>query len=449
MLSRRRRADRSDWQARKEGLPMPTLAYLGLDVSQESARVCFLLADGEEPRPRWTIPNTQPGAEALSCELARLCFLYQVDQLRIGLEATGLLWWHLACSLKDADALNPQPVETFRKNFGALPKSDHADAFLIAERIRYGRKLPSPFQLDTRYAPLQRLTRFRCHLVHNLVREKNYFLSFLFLTFSSYGQVAPFGDPFGATSCAVLEEFSTEDLAQHSLDDLATYLQDKGHGRFAEVQDVAASLQRAARDSYRLDKVLQEPLRLVLATTLASIRSLQQQLKTLDKTIAQELATIPQTLSSVPGLGPVWTAGLIAELGDIRRFDDQGAIAQYAGLTWPSAQSGEFAAEDTEMSKRGNSYLRYYLVEAANSVRTHCPEYTRYYAAKYAETPRHAHKRALVLTARKLVRLIDVLLREGRIYREPEQRASAQSATQPHNKRPSPQRRNKRLGAGR
>jgi len=436
---------------------MTTLAFVGLDVAQDSARVCFLLADGEEPRSRWTIPNTQPGAADLSAELSRLCFLYHVDQLRIGLEATGLLWWHLACALKDAEALapftpqvyalNPQLVETFRKNFGALPKSDHADAFLIAERIRYGRKLPSPFQLDTRYAPLQRLTRFRCHLVQNLVREKNYFLSFLFLSFSAYGQVAPFGDPFGATSCAVLEEFSTEELAQRSLDDLATYLQQKGHGRFADPQDLAANLQRAARDSYRLDKVLQEPLRLVLATTLASIRSLQQQLKTLDKTITQELAAIPQTLSSVPGLGPVWTAGLIAELGDIRRFDDQGAIAQYAGLTWPSAQSGEFEAEDTEMSKRGNSYLRYYLVEAANSVRTHCPEYGRYYAAKYAETPRHAHKRALVLTARKLVRLIDVLLREGRIYQLPEQRVAAAAATQPHSKRPGPQRRGKRLGA--
>jgi transposase len=436
---------------------MTTLAFVGLDVAQDSARVAFLLADGEEPRPRWTVPNTQSGAAALSAELHRLCILYHVERLRIGLEATGLLWWHLACYLKDDPALaaftpqvyalNPQLVETFRKNFGALPKSDHADAFLIAERIRYGRKLPSPFQLDTRYAPLQRLTRFRTHLVDNLVREKNYFLSFLFLSFSSYGQVAPFGDPFGATSCAVLEEFSCEEVAQQSLDDLASYVQAKGHGRFADPHDLAASLQRAARDSYRLDKVLQEPLRLVLASTLASIRSLQQQLKTLDKTIAQELAAIPQTLSSVPGLGPVWTAGLIAELGDITRFDDHGAIAQYAGLTWPSAQSGEFEAEDTEMSKRGNSYLRYYLVEAANSVRTHCPEYARYYAAKYAETPRHAHKRALVLTARKLVRLIDVLLREGRIYREPEQRASAQGATQPHSKRPSPQRRSKRLGA--
>src|SRR5215207_1855209 len=230
----------------KGGVLMTTLAYVGLDVAQDSARVCFLLADGEEPRSRWTILNTQSGADGLSTELGRLCILYHVDQLRIGLEATGLLWWHLACALKDASALapftpqiyalNPQLVETFRKNFGALPKSDHADAFLIAERIRYGRKLPSPFQLDTRYAPLQRLTRFRCHLVENLVREKNYFLSFLFLSFSSYGQVAPFGDPFGATSCAVLEEFTSEELAQLSLDALVTYLQDKGHGRFAAVQ---------------------------------------------------------------------------------------------------------------------------------------------------------------------------------------------------------------------
>jgi hypothetical protein len=47
-------------------------------------------------------------------------------------------------------------------------------------------------------------------------------LSFLFLTCSTYGQVEPFGDPFGATSCAVLEAFTSDELAQRSLDDLAT-----------------------------------------------------------------------------------------------------------------------------------------------------------------------------------------------------------------------------------
>ena len=144
--------------------------------------------------------------------------------------------------------------------------------------------------------------------------------------------------------------------------------------------------------------MLAEPLRIVLSTTMANIRSLTAQLKALDKTIAAELAAIPQTLDSVPGLGPVWSAGLIAVLGDVSCFADDDAIALFAGLTWPAHESGQFQAKETPLSQRGNRYLRYYLVEAANSVRRHCPEYADYYAAKYAQTPKHPHQRALVLT---------------------------------------------------
>jgi hypothetical protein len=161
---------------------MPTLAFVGLDVSQDDASVCFLLTDGAEPVPRWIIPNTQPEAETLAPTLSLLAQRYQIDQLRIGMEATGLLWWHVACALKDAPArcpfapriyaLNPHRIKTFRATYGALPKTDSTDAFLIAARIRFGRQLPSPFPLDARYAPIQRLTRFRCHLAQNLAREK-------------------------------------------------------------------------------------------------------------------------------------------------------------------------------------------------------------------------------------------------------------------------------------
>lgn len=248
---------------------MPTRAFVGLDISQADAHVCFLLADGSEPGPRWTTPNTHPGAETLAQSLAQLAQQHAITELRIAMEATGLLWWHLAQHLRAAPvlapyapqvyALNPHLVTTFRANYGAIPKTDRVDAFLIAERLRFGRQLPAPFQLDARYAPLQRLTRFRLHLVQNLAREKNYCLSFLFLTFSGFGQVSPFGDPFGATSSAVLEEFTTEELAQQPLEVLTAYLQEKGRGRFGDPGAVAATLQRAARDSYRLERVLQEP----------------------------------------------------------------------------------------------------------------------------------------------------------------------------------------------
>jgi transposase len=432
-------------------------AIVGLDVGTETVAVCFLLEDGSEPVGRWEIANTQPGAADLSTRLASLAQEQGITDLRIGLEATGLYWFPLACALHAASALtpyqpqiyalNPKLVHDFRRHYGALPKTDRADAFVIAERVRFGRQLPPPFFLDLRYGPLQRLTRYRVHLVQTLAREKGYFLSLLFLQFSGFCQSAPFGDPFGATSCAVLEEFTTEELAQMEVGELARYLRDKGRGRFKDPTELATTLQRAAKDSYRLDKVLADPLRVVLASTMATIRTLQRQLKEIDRTIAAELAPITQTLSSVPGLGPVWTAGLVAEIGAISRFANDAALAQYAGLVWTAHESGKFQAEDTSMSKAGNRYLRYYLIEAANSVRVHCPEYTAYYQAKVAQSSKHGHQRALVLTARKLVRLVDALLRTDTLYQPPENRQARTEGTTPSRTRPGRNRRTKQAAA--
>ena len=68
------------------------------------------------------------------------------------------------------------------------------------------------------------------------------------------------------------------------------------------------------------------------------------------------------------------------------------------------------------MTKTGNKYLRYYLIEAANSVKNHIPEYKEFYSKKYGEVTTHCHKRALALTSRNLVRLIFGLLTKNQIY---------------------------------
>jgi transposase len=444
------RSERAAGSAAMAALPAAALGYLGLDVGQDEVVAGLLLPDGREATPRWRVANTPSGAEALARRLAEVAGQRQLERVRIGLEATNLYWWHLACLLKDTPllaglerevyALNPKLIAGLKKAYTDGGKTDRRDAFFIAERLRIGR-LPAPFQLDVLYAPLQRLTRFRAHLAQTLAREKNYFLSFLFLKFSAFGQEDPFGDPFGTTSLAVLEHFTTEDLIQMPLEELATFVQQQGRGRFTAPSEVAATLRRAARDSYRLDRVLDEPVTLVLGTTMATIRTLHSQLKEVDQTIARDLAAIPaarRTISSVPGLGPVWTAGLIAEIGDIHRFSDDGALAKYAGLVWNPHESGAFQAEDTALSKAGNAYLRYYLIEAANSVRLHCAEYRDFYSAKLAQSPKHAHKRAVVLTARKLVRLVDALLRAGALYQTQDRKGGR---TRPHAARPQPQKR--------
>ena len=60
--------------------------------------------------------------------------------------------------------------------------------------------------------------------------------------------------------------------------------------------------------------------------------------------------------------------------------------------------------------------LRYYLIQTAGSVVRRCPEYMDYHSKKFTEVPKHQHKRALALTARKLIRLILGLLAKNQLY---------------------------------
>jgi len=86
-------------------------------------------------------------------------------------------------------------------------------------------------------------------------------------------------------------------------------------------------------------------------------------------------------------------------------------------LTWRKYEPGNFTAEETRLTKTGNKYLRYYFVQAANMLRLHNKQYKDYYNKKLKEVNKYQHKRALVLTARKFVRLIYALLKKGQLYK--------------------------------
>ena len=97
-----------------------SFAALGLDISQAEVTVCFLLPDGSEVVPRWTVPNSQPGAQALAERVQALAKAQDITELRIGLEATGLYWWHLASFLKETPVLTEVDHRIYVVIFQAL-----------------------------------------------------------------------------------------------------------------------------------------------------------------------------------------------------------------------------------------------------------------------------------------------------------------------------------------
>jgi transposase len=318
-------------------------------------------------------------------------------------------------------AVNPRMTANYKKSFSDLDKSDGIDAFVVADRLRMGRGLPHPFVYDERYLPLRFLTRHRYHLVHTLAQEKAYCLAMLYLKASEYTRrdVKPFSNVFGAASRAVLQEFaSLEEIAALPFDDLVEFIDVKGKRRFPDPTDNARRLQQVALDSYPLPEPFQAPIQLVLNMSLQHISHLERQEKRLNSAIAEQMASLPQTLDTIPGIGPVFAAGILAEIGDIARFHfDQAKVAKYAGFKWRQSQSADFVADETPLARTGNRFLRYYFCEAANIARMHDADYRAYYERKFREVRKHAHKRALVLTARKLVRLVVRLLTTNQPYR--------------------------------
>jgi transposase len=249
---------------------------------------------------------------------------------------------------------------------------------------------------------------------------KLYCLNWVYLKASSstLGGTAAFDKAFSPTSVKLLSEFATlDELAALPLEDLAAWLEQHGRGSFADVERTAQKLHTIARDSYQLPSPLAESVDLAVRLNLEHIAQLERLRKRLDRAIGEQLVAYPTTLASIPGIGPVYAAGIVAEIGDIRRFGaDEAKVAKMAGLKWRKSKSAERQSEETPLTRRGNAYLRYYLCEAANSVRMHDASYAAYYDKKYNEVPKHKHKRAITLTARKLVRLVVRLLTTNEPY---------------------------------
>lgn len=291
------------------------------------------------------------------------------------------------------------------------------DAFVIADNLRFGRITTAVYMDDYRYKALQNLIRARFFAVQNLTREKQRFMNYLFMKCSGLAQEKVFSNNYGTAALAVFEEFeSPDELVSIDVDELAAFIAEKGKNRSPRPDEIAKAVQAAAKGSYRLPKTVNDSVNQVLSISISSMRAMQAQIKALDKEILHQFDNIPNTLTSVPGIGPVFSAGIIAEVGDINRFDGQASLAKYAGLVWTQHQSGQFEAQNTRLIKSGNRFLKYYLCEAANALVRCDTEYRHYYDLKYKEVNKYQHKRALALTARKLVRLLFRLLKDNRLY---------------------------------
>ena len=385
---------------------------------------------GHEVLGSFRVTNNLPGAQLAAATIAQAATEGGYRRIEIGWEATGMLWIpfhrHLSTNplLQAFDlqlaCFNPKLVAKFKDSLVLRsPKNDNRDAFDIAARLRFG-ELPVSYVPNDFWQGLRRLTRYRYRLSRALSQEKMRFQSYAFLKCSDWQRIHAFADIFGATSVALLTEFTSAELHHMSQDQLVDLIAQRGHGRFDDPTATARAVRQSLHTSYPIDPPMDEMVTSALAASWEHIRYLNRAMKRLDRLISRYIDPVPNPLITVKGLGPIITAGILAEIVDVLRFPQDKHLAQFMGLTWQKRSTGNFVSQDTRLTKVGNVYLRYFFILGANSLRQHNLEYKAYYWRKYQEVSKYQHKRALVLTARKLVRLVHALLTKNEPYVRPQ-----------------------------
>lgn len=156
-----------------------------------------------------------------------------------------------------------------------------------------------------------------------------------------------------------------------------------------------------------------------LADEYALVDALDERIQPLDKQVQRLGNGIHEVelLKSIPGFGPVVSLAFHVETGPATRFPKAASLVNYYGLDPEGDQSGDTYIDKHQISKKGRSYIRGLLVQAAWSHVRWCPESD--ISQKYHRLAAERGKlkgEAIVAAAAHLVRVAWTMLIEDRAF---------------------------------
>ena len=326
--------------------------------------------------------------------------------------------------------VNPYAVkQTKEVEDNSQLKEDMKDPKLIANLVKDG-NFGMPYLPEKLYTELRRLSMFIDQLNEDRVRTINWMMHReMKIYFPEYK------DGLGKVDGA----FRLELLKQAPFsDDLATLGEDG-------IRQIWNDAKLRGRGYSRAREILQYAKASVgikegaVAGRIAVkwfVQKLDAELIVVEEQIDQKCQKLPHAsnILEIAGIGENTLSGILAEMGDISRFDDVKEIQKLSGLGLVACGSSKHKGE-TRISHRGRKRLRYWLFQAAKSAVAHAEEFRElhaYYTTR-ADNPLKK-KQSLAVIAYKLLRIIYAILKNGTVYdpkkmltdiRRPEKKAIA------------------------
>lgn len=389
---------------------------VGIDVSKGSSKVAIYV-DFDQCVQEMTIEHTKSGFQELDDALNSF------TNVKIVFESTGVYSRQLERFLIenqfDYVVLNPLVAKLKLNANLRIFKTDKADAHNLA-KLMFKEEFDVPFQTAEAYSELQAKSRFYEELEESGSQYRNLLHSRMQQCFPGLEKI--FTKPHSDLHLNIVQEFPHPDVV---LGYSRTVLKNKLGGLTNKSYSKKNLLERAERliavaeecyPSVDVDSCICEQA-VYFASKLQEVQ--RKQKECIDEMI--EIAkTLPEfkAILSVSGLGENTTVRLIAEIGDIKRFDKNTQLNAYAGIDIKRVESGTYRKKD-RINKRGNYHLRHLLyiiienmIKQKKSYLNHIVDY--YYKQK--ELYNKCHRVAVVACMNKFLKTIKHLIQKDTYY---------------------------------
>jgi len=383
---------------------------VGIDIGKNHHEASIVSPEGKQIGRSLRFATTHKGADSL------MRFIFKNignSPCVFGMEATGHYWYPIYSFLKAKGytiyVINPIQSDSLRKMYIRQTKNDSIDSFLIAEVIRFG-QFGTTSMADENILAMRQLCRYRDSVISSRTEIKLRIGTIMEQIFPEYEK--QFSSLWVSTSMGILEKYLTpENIENAPIDELFEIIKDKSHNRLTRAK--AISIKEAAADTFGI-KIAQDAFSFQLKQLIDRMNFLDKQIEALDCQILEYYEKFDCYLHTIPGIGIIGAATILAEIGDISRFKNSSALVAFAGIDPTVRQSGEFNSTHNHMSKRGSPYLRHAIFLAATTCSFHNSPLNAYYKKKRDQGKHHLTATGAV--ARKLTTIIYAVLRDSKPY---------------------------------
>ena len=383
---------------------------IGIDIGKNHHEASIVSPEGKQIGHSLRFATTHKGADSL------MSFIFNNignSSCIFGMEATGHYWYPIYSFLKARGytiyVINPIQSDSLRKMYIRQTKNDSIDSFLIAEVIRFG-QFTTTSMADENILAMRQLCRYRDSVISSRTEIKLRISTIIEQIFPEYEK--QFSSLWLSTSMGILEKYLTpENIENAPIDELFEIIKDKSHNKLTMKK--AISIREAAADTFGI-KIAQDAFSFQLKQLIDRMNFLDKQIEALDCQILEYYEKFDCYLHTIPGIGMIAAATILAEIGDINRFKSSSALVAFAGIDPTVRQSGEFSSTHNHMSKRGSPYLRHAIFLVATTCSFHNSPLNAYYKKKRDQGKHHLTATGAV--ARKLTTVIYAVLRDSKPY---------------------------------